>query len=143
MGVVYKAGLFTTICRFLLTKMATRPSGSSGSVGSFSDIRSSFSTKEGFYRRVKASEHSRPTRQPLFGKELSPVQISLVSCKGKEGVQEWIAFNSSKELYFYPFEGVGKVNIPSAIAVHVYSCSNSSELFTNPHLFFFLIAFIC
>ena len=86
--------------------MATR---SSGSVSALPEIKGSFSTKEGYYRRVRASEHSRPSRQPLLGKELSPVQISLVACKGKNGIQEWIAFNSSKELYFYPFEGIGKV----------------------------------
>jgi len=86
--------------------MATR---SSGSVSTLAEIKGTFSTKEGYYRKVGASEHCRPSRQPLLGKELSPVQISLVSCKGKNGIQEWIAFNSSKELYFYPFEGVGKV----------------------------------
>ena len=74
------------------------------------EIRTQFSTKEGVYRNAKASEHCRPSRQPLFGKELSPVQISLVSCKAQDGVYEWIAFNSGKELYFYRFDGVGKVS---------------------------------
>lgn len=86
--------------------MATR---SSGSVGTLPEIKTNFSTQEGFYRRVKSSEYSRPSRQSLYGKELGPVQVSMVSCKGKDGIQEWIAFNASKELYFYPFEGVGKV----------------------------------
>ncbi len=58
---------------------------------------------------MKASEYSRPTRQALYGKELGSVQVSLVTCRGNDGVQEWIVFNSSKELYFYSFEGVGKV----------------------------------
>lgn len=80
------------------------------SAGLHSDVRGDFSTKEGTYRNVKASEHCRPSRQPLFGKELSPVQVSCVSCKGKEGLCEWIAFNSGKELYFYRFLGVGKVS---------------------------------
>ena len=75
-----------------------------------SELRTEFSTKEGSYKNVKASEHCRPSRVPLFGKELSPVQVSTVSCKDKDGVCEWILFNSGKELYFYPFEGVGKVN---------------------------------
>ncbi len=75
-----------------------------------SDIRTDFAIKEGSYRNVKASEHCRPSRQALFSKELSPVQISIVSCKGKDGICEWIVFNSNKELYFYPFEGVGKVS---------------------------------
>lgn len=74
------------------------------------DVRSDFSTKEGTYRNVKASEHCRPSRQPLFGKELSPVQVSCVSCKGKEGLCDWIVFNSGRELYFYSFQGVGKVS---------------------------------
>ena len=80
------------------------------STGVHSDVRSDFSTKEGAYRNVKASEHCRPSRQPLFGKELSPVQVSCVSCKGKDELCEWIVFNSGKELYFYPFQGVGKVS---------------------------------
>ena len=74
-----------------------------------SELRTEFSTKEGQYKNVKASEHSRPSRQPLFGKELSPVQVSTVSCKDKEGVSEFLLFNSGKELYFYPFDGVGQV----------------------------------
>ncbi len=86
--------------------MATR---SSGSVNSVPETKTNFSTQEGFYRRVKASEYSRPTRQALYGKELGSVQVSLVTCRGNDGVQEWIVFNSSKELYFYSFEGVGKV----------------------------------
>lgn len=80
------------------------------SAGVHPDVRSDFSTKEGTYRNVKASVHCRPSRQPLFGKELSPVQVSCVSCKGKDGLCEWIVFNSGKELYFYPFQGVGKVS---------------------------------
>lgn len=80
------------------------------STGLHSDVRSEFSTKEGTYRNVKASEHCRPSRQALFGKELSPVQVSCVSCKGKGGLFEWIVFNSGKELYFYTFQGVGKVS---------------------------------
>ena len=88
-------------------KMATASLRSSST--SATEIRSDFSTKEGTYRNVKASEHCRPSRQPLFGKELSPVEVSCVSCKDKDGVYEWIAFNSGKELYFYRFEGVGKV----------------------------------
>ena len=84
------------------SKMAT-------SKGSPSELRTEFSTKEGTYKNVKASEHSRPSRQPLFGKELSPVQVSTVSCKDKEGVSEFLLFNSGKELYFYPFDGVGQV----------------------------------
>lgn len=81
------------------------------SKGSLSELRSEFSTKEGTYKNVKASEHCRPSRQPLFGKELSPVQVSTVSCKDRDGLCEWILFNSGKELYFYPFEGVGKVRL--------------------------------
>ena len=61
------------------------------------------------YKSIRASEHCRPSRQPLFGKELSTVRVSFVSCKDKEGVREWVVFNSGKELYFYPFDGVGKV----------------------------------
>ena len=74
-----------------------------------SEVRNEFSTKEGVYKNAKASEHCRPSRQPLFGKELSQVQVSFVSCKDKDGLKEWMVFNAAKELYFYPFEGVGKV----------------------------------
>lgn len=74
-----------------------------------SDCRTEFSIIEGTYRNIKASEYCRPSKQALFGKELSPVHASFVSCKDKDGPCEWIAFNSAKELYFYTFDGVGKV----------------------------------
>ena len=90
------------------TKMAA--SSSRVSVGILPDMKTNFDTKEGFYSVANASEYCRPSRLALFGKEVSPVQISLVACKSKDGQQEWIVFNSSKELYFYPFEGVGKVS---------------------------------
>lgn len=77
---------------------------------SVSTPRTEFKTKEGVYRSIKTLEHCRPSRQPLLGKELSPVSVSFVSCKDKEGLSEWIAFNSAKELYFYPFYGVHKVS---------------------------------
>lgn len=73
------------------------------------DYRTEFSTREGVYRNIHISEHCRPSRQPLFGKELSPVKVSFVTCKDKNGVSEWIVFNAGKELYVYPFGGVGKV----------------------------------
>ena len=73
------------------------------------DVRTKLTTREGVYKNIRLSEHSRPSKQPLFGKELSQVQVSFVSCKDQDGQKEWILFNSGKELYFYPFEGVGKV----------------------------------
>lgn len=73
------------------------------------EVRSEFSTKDGVYRNIKASEHCRPSGHPLIGKELSNVQVSFVSCKDKDGQKEWVVFNAAKELYFYPYEGVGKV----------------------------------
>ena len=88
----------------LIRKMAT-----SRHTTSQSDIRTEFTTIEGVYKNIKTSEHCRPNRQPLYGKELSSVKVSFVSCKDKEGPYEWVLFNSGKELYFYPFEGVGKV----------------------------------
>ena len=86
-------------------KMAARkyPSGVQ------SDIRTSFTTKEGGYRVVMASTYSRPSRQPLVGKELSQVHVSFVSCKDQEGHNDWVVFNAGRELYFYTFEGVGRV----------------------------------
>ena len=73
------------------------------------EYRTEFTIREGTYRNVRLSEHCRPSRQPLFGKELSPVKVSFVTCKDNDGVCEWIVFNAGKELYVYPFEGVGKV----------------------------------
>lgn len=84
-----------------------------------SDIRTEFTTKEGVYRNIKASEHCRPNRLPLYGKELSSVKVSFVSCKDKEGPYEWVLFNSGKELYFYPFEGVGKVREKGKLTMNV------------------------
>ena len=74
------------------------------------DFRTEFSIIEGTYKNIRVSEHCRPSRQPLFGKELSQVKVSFVSCKDKDGLCEWIVFNSAKELYFYPFDGVGEVS---------------------------------
>lgn len=71
--------------------------------------RTEFFTREGVYKNVRASEYCRPSRQALFGKELSPVKVSFVNCKDKDGTGEWVVFNAGKELYVYPFEGVGKV----------------------------------
>ena len=73
------------------------------------EYRTEFTIREGTYKNVRLSEHCRPSRQPLFGKELSPVKVSFVTCKDNDGVREWIVFNAGKELYVYPFEGVGKV----------------------------------
>lgn len=101
-------------------KMAT--SYVRSSTGVPSEIRGEFTTKEGTYRNVRASEHCRPSRQPLFGKDLSPVQVSVVSCKDKEGLSEWIVFNSGKELYFYTFDGVGKV---CCLSTHLCVCINN------------------
>ena len=84
---------------------------SSKYAGAHSDVRREFKTKEGVYKFIKASEHCRPSKQPLFGKELTQVQVSFVSCKDKDGFHEWVLFNSGKELYFYPFQGVGKVRV--------------------------------
>lgn len=78
----------------------------------YSEVRTEFSTKEGSYKNIKASEFCRPSRQPLFGREVSQVQVSFVSCKDRDGLREWVLFNAGKELYFYPFEGVGKVRAP-------------------------------
>lgn len=90
---------------YLFRKMAASkyPSGVQ------SDIRTSFTTKEGGYRVVMASTYSRPSRQPLAGKELSQVHVSFVSCKDQEGHSDWVVFNAGRELYFYTFEGVGRV----------------------------------
>ena len=73
-------------------------------------LRTEFKTKEGTYKNVKCFQYCRPNGQPLLGKELSPVSVSIVSCKDEEGLNEWIVFNSAKELYFYPFYGVRKVS---------------------------------
>lgn len=72
------------------------------------EYRTEFTIREGTYRNVRISEHCRPSRQALFGKELSPVRVSFVMCKDNDGVCEWIVFNAGKELYVYLFEGVGK-----------------------------------
>ena len=98
----------------LIQKMAT-----SRHSASQSDIRTEFTTKEGVYRNIKASEHCRPNRQPLYGKELSSVKVSFASCKDKEGPYEWVLFNSGKELYFYPFDGVGKVREKGKLRMNV------------------------
>ena len=72
----------------------------------------SFRTKEGTYKKC-SFQYLRETRKAHTGKELSPVAVSFVSCKDKEGSKEWITFNSAKEYYFYPFHGVRKVGLRS------------------------------
>jgi WD40 repeat protein len=67
----------------------------------------SFRTKEGTYKKG-SFQYCRETRKAHSGKELSPVTVSFVSCKDKEGTKEWITFNSAKEFYFYPFHGMRK-----------------------------------
>lgn len=70
---------------------------------------SSFRTKEGIYKKG-TFQYCRETRKPHSGKEVAPVSVSFVSCKDKEGQNEWITFNSAKEFYFYPFYGMRKVS---------------------------------
>lgn len=79
---------------------------------------SSFRTKEGIYKKG-TFQYCRETRKPHSGKELAPVSVSFVSCKDKEGQNEWITFNSAKEFYFYPFYGMRKVS---------YVCTPSQHL---------------
>lgn len=73
---------------------------------------SSFRTKEGIYKKG-TFQYCRETRKPHSGKELAPVSVSFVSCKDKEGSNEWITFNSAKEFYFYSFYGMRKVSCAS------------------------------
>ena len=74
-----------------------------------SSYSTSFGTKEGTYRKGNF-QYCRETRKAHSGKELAPVSVSFVSCKDKEGLSEWITFNSAKEFYFYPFYGMRKVS---------------------------------
>jgi hypothetical protein len=78
-------------------------------VHSMSHESTSFRTKEGTYKKG-SFQYCRETRKAHSGKELSPVTVSFVSCKDKEGTKEWITFNSAKEFYFYPFHGMRKVS---------------------------------
>lgn len=68
----------------------------------------SFRTKEGTYRK-NSFRYCRETKKAHSGKELSSVAVSFVSCKDKDGSNDWITFNSAREYYFYPFHGVRKV----------------------------------
>ena len=113
---------------------------SSKYASSHSDVRKEFKTKEGVYRIIKASEHCRPSKQPLFGKELTQVQVSFVSCKDRDGLHEWVLFNSGKELYFYPFEGVGKVRVTGEWirAVCIFGISKVNHTHPPTHMMTFL-----
>ena len=75
------------------------------------ECASSFRTKEGAYKKG-SFQYLRETKKAHTGKELSPVTVSFVSCKDKDGSKEWITFNSAKEYYFYPFYGMRKVSCP-------------------------------
>ena len=76
---------------------------------SVSSHSTAFRTKEGTYTKGQF-QYCRETRKPHSGRELAPVSVSFVSCKDKEGQSEWIAFNSAREFYFYPFYGIRKVS---------------------------------
>jgi hypothetical protein len=78
------------------------------------EVRTQFQTREGLYKLMNLSEYSRPTRFPQNGPNTSPLRVSFVSVvdpSNYDRLNDLIAFNISKELFAYVYNGVRKVNV--------------------------------
>lgn len=78
------------------------------------EIRTQFQTREGLYKLMNLSEYSRPSRFPQNGPNTSLLRVSFVSVvdpSNSDRLNDLIAFNISKELFAYVYNGVRKVNM--------------------------------
>lgn len=74
------------------------------------EIKTQFSTREGVYKLLTHSEYSRPNRVPFNSQGSNPVKVSFVNVNDQSGNGDRICFNVGRELYFYIYKGVRKVN---------------------------------
>uniref|UniRef100_A0A3P8ZWW7 WD repeat-containing protein 20 n=1 Tax=Esox lucius TaxID=8010 RepID=A0A3P8ZWW7_ESOLU len=77
------------------------------------EIKTQFTTREGVYKLLTHSEYSRPNRVPFNSQGSNPVKVSFVNVNDQSGNGDRICFNVGRELYFYIYKGVRKVNILS------------------------------
>uniref|UniRef100_A0A667X258 WD repeat-containing protein 20 n=1 Tax=Myripristis murdjan TaxID=586833 RepID=A0A667X258_9TELE len=76
------------------------------------EIKTQFTTREGVYKLLTHSEYSRPNRVPFNSQGSNPVKVSFVNVNDQSGNGDRICFNVGRELYFYIYKGVRKVNSP-------------------------------
>lgn len=74
------------------------------------EIKTQFTTREGAYKLLTHSEYSRPNRVPFNSQGSNPVKVSFVNVNDQSGNGDRICFNVGRELYFYIYKGVRKVN---------------------------------
>ena len=74
------------------------------------EIKTQFTTREGVYKLLTHSEYSRPNRVPFNSQGSNPVKVSFVNVNDQSGNGDRICFNVGRELYFYIYKGVRKVN---------------------------------
>uniref|UniRef100_A0AAY4CI78 WD repeat-containing protein 20 n=1 Tax=Denticeps clupeoides TaxID=299321 RepID=A0AAY4CI78_9TELE len=74
------------------------------------EIKTQFTTREGAYKLLSHSEYSRPNRVPFNSQGSNPVKVSFVNVNDQSGNGDRICFNVGRELYFYIYKGVRKVN---------------------------------
>ena len=89
----------------LISKMAAEGGGKE-----MNEIKTQFTTREGVYKLLTHSEYSRPNRVPFNSQGSNPVKVSFVNVNDQSGNGDRICFNVGRELYFYIYKGVRKVN---------------------------------
>lgn len=83
------------------------------------EIKTQFTTREGVYKVLTHSEYSRPNRVPFNSQGSNPVKVSFVNVNDQSGNGDRICFNVGRELYFYIYKGIRKVNIKMFIFAEV------------------------
>ncbi|GAB5573179.1 WD repeat-containing protein 20 isoform X1 [Prionailurus iriomotensis] len=75
------------------------------------EIKTQFTTREGLYKLLPHSEYSRPNRVPFNSQGSNPVRVSFVNLNDQSGNGDRLCFNVGRELYFYIYKGVRKLNL--------------------------------
>ena len=83
---------------------------SPGEGGGKDEVKTQFVTREGVYKLMTLSEYSRPNKTAYNGQANPPVRASFITLEDQTGTGEGICFNIGRELYFYHYKGVRKVN---------------------------------
>lgn len=86
--------------------------------GGKDDIKTHFVTREGTYKLMPLSEYSKPTRVPYNGPANTPVKVSFINVNDGSASPDRVCFNVGRELYFYVYKGVKKVQMLFVIGVH-------------------------
>ena len=89
------------------------------------EIKTQFTTREGVYKLLIHSEYSRPNRVPFNSQGSNPVKVSFVNVNDQSGNGDRICFNVGRELYFYIYKGVRKVNSAAHEQCTSPVCSNA------------------